>query len=146
MAWLSHKITALPFIVSPHDLFFLINFTKFTVAVIQLVLPGCHHLVLKGPDTIRDLLNPFQMSETTLVQGVLITGWALALTAVCLRFFARRLSKAGFWYDDWLMIPAMVSTPCTIGLKDFTATENDPSSIFFPARGHSIVLCRRHLG
>ena len=42
------------------------------------------------------------------VQGVTIPLWGLALLALFLRFGARRLSKSGFWYDDWLMIPALV--------------------------------------
>lgn len=40
--------------------------------------------------------------------GIIAT-WAIALITVCLRYLARRLSKAGLWYDDWLMIPATVS-------------------------------------
>ena len=47
------------------------------------------------------------------IKGSVIASWALAVTAVCLRFTARRLSKAGFWYDDWLMVPATVSLPHT---------------------------------
>ena len=42
-------------------------------------------------------------------QGIIILSWAIALLAVSSRFLARRLTKAGLWYDDWLMIPAMVS-------------------------------------
>ena len=41
--------------------------------------------------------------------GSVIPTWLIALIAVCLRFLARRLSKAGLWYDDWLVIPAAVS-------------------------------------
>ena len=40
--------------------------------------------------------------------GSIIATWLIALIAVCLRFLARRLSKAGLWYDDWLVIPAAV--------------------------------------
>ena len=47
--------------------------------------------------------------ENAQIKGSITATWALALIAVCLRFTARRLSKAGFWYDDWLMIPAQVS-------------------------------------
>lgn len=42
-------------------------------------------------------------------QGIIILLWAIALIAVGSRFLARRLTKAGLWYDDWLMIPAIVS-------------------------------------
>ena len=42
------------------------------------------------------------------IQGSTSATWALAFIAVMLRFTARRLSKAGFWYDDWTIIPALV--------------------------------------
>lgn len=52
--------------------------------------------------------GPF--SETkTFTQGTTLATWMLAIITVCLRFFARRLAKAGLWYDDWLVIPATVS-------------------------------------
>lgn len=41
-------------------------------------------------------------------QGSTIATWTLALSVSCLRFVARRTSKAGLWYDDWLIIPAML--------------------------------------
>ena len=45
-------------------------------------------------------------------QGIIIVLlWAIALIAVGFRFLARRLTKAGLWYDDLLMIPAIVSIP-----------------------------------
>ena len=50
-------------------------------------------------------------NENTLIKGSIIATWALAVIAVCLRFIARRLSKARFWYDDWLVLPATVSIP-----------------------------------
>ena len=49
------------------------------------------------------------MSEVARIQGSILATWALAVIAVCLRFLARRLSKAGLWYDDWLIVPATVS-------------------------------------
>lgn len=42
------------------------------------------------------------------IQGSIWATWALALVAFALRITARRISKAGFWWDDWLLIPAMV--------------------------------------
>ena len=33
----------------------------------------------------------------------------LAIGAVCLRFYARRIKKAGIEWDDYLIIPALVS-------------------------------------
>ena len=49
------------------------------------------------------------MSEKTRALGAIIAIWALMLITVCFRYFARRISKAGFWYDDWLIVPATVS-------------------------------------
>lgn len=42
--------------------------------------------------------------------GSIIATWVFAVIAVALRFFARRVSRAGFWWDDWLMLPALVRT------------------------------------
>ena len=46
-------------------------------------------------------------------RGSTIVGTCVALIvfstlAVALRFLSRRLSKAGFWYDDWLALAALV--------------------------------------
>ena len=49
-------------------------------------------------------------SEHARIQGPIIFTWALAIIACTLRFVARRISEAGLWYDDWLMIPALVYT------------------------------------
>ena len=43
------------------------------------------------------------------IRGSVLALWFYALLGLCLRFYARRLTKADFWYDDWLLIPAMVS-------------------------------------
>jgi hypothetical protein len=40
--------------------------------------------------------------------GSISATWALATIAMALRFACRRISKAGFWWDDYLMIPAYV--------------------------------------
>jgi hypothetical protein len=50
-------------------------------------------------------------SKQPQTRGLIISTWVLALLAVALRFYARRISKAGFWWDDWLMIPALVDIP-----------------------------------
>lgn len=50
----------------------------------------------------------FEHSELAAVQGITSTTWALALIAVVLRFTARRMSKAGLWYDDYMTILALV--------------------------------------
>jgi hypothetical protein len=40
--------------------------------------------------------------------GSVSATWALATIALVMRFLCRRISKAGYWWDDWLMIPAYV--------------------------------------
>lgn len=49
-------------------------------------------------------------SQQPEIMGSIIATWAFAVIAVALRFFARRVSRAGFWWDDWLMIPALVNS------------------------------------
>ena len=58
-----------------------------------------------------DALHSSQMSELTRIQGSILATWALAFITVFIRFLARRTSKAGLWYDDWLIVPATVSMP-----------------------------------
>ena len=55
------------------------------------------------------MLHLSETSSLIALRSVGISTWTVALIVVCLRFTARRLSKSGFWYDDWLMIPAVVS-------------------------------------
>lgn len=42
-------------------------------------------------------------------QETIVDLCASTITVVCLRFIARRISKAGLWWDDWLTIPSAVS-------------------------------------
>lgn len=46
--------------------------------------------------------------EEARIRGTVIFTWSLMLIIVSLRFLARRLSKVGLWYDDWLILPATV--------------------------------------
>ena len=41
--------------------------------------------------------------------AVSLITFVLAVTAVSLRFLARKLLKSGYWLDDWLSIVAAVS-------------------------------------
>ena len=50
----------------------------------------------------------FDKAELVPVEGSTSATWALALIAVVLRFLARRSSKAGYGWDDWLIIPTLV--------------------------------------
>ncbi|KAL8627300.1 hypothetical protein Q9189_006992 [Teloschistes chrysophthalmus] len=46
-------------------------------------------------------------SQVPRILGVNIATFCLAVIAIVLRFTARRLSRAAFWWDDWLMVPAI---------------------------------------
>ena len=72
--------------------------------------------------------DPNPTDQLTSLRGIIIATWAIALIAVCLRFLARRLSKAGLWYDDWLMIPATVSIPHVITSSATPWVQEDDSS------------------
>ena len=48
------------------------------------------------------------LSPNRSVIPVAIVMWVLALATFGLRMTSRKISKAGFWWDDWLMIPALV--------------------------------------
>ena len=54
------------------------------------------------------MLTYFEHSDIVSVQGIASTTWFLAIIAVVLRFMARRMSKAGLWYDDYFMLIAPV--------------------------------------
>jgi predicted lysophospholipase L1 biosynthesis ABC-type transport system permease subunit len=41
------------------------------------------------------------------ITGFVASTWALAVIAVILRFVSRRIARAGYWMDDWLMLPAL---------------------------------------
>ena len=49
-----------------------------------------------------------QDSQVRRILGVNIATFILATTAISLRFVARRLTRLPFWWDDWLMLPAIV--------------------------------------
>ena len=39
-----------------------------------------------------------------------VSTFVIAAVLVALRFASRRLSKAGLWWDDWIQLPAIVSS------------------------------------
>ena len=45
------------------------------------------------------------------IYGTISTVCPVAVLVVVLRLLARRVSKAGYWWDDWIIIIAMVE--CT---------------------------------
>ena len=59
-----------------------------------------------------NLQSPSQTPRNLALQSTDIAIWALALVILCARLIARRLSKAGFWFDDWLISFATVSVAC----------------------------------
>ena len=49
-----------------------------------------------------------QDTQVPRILGVNISTYTLAVIAICLRLTARRLTRLPFWWDDWLMLPAIV--------------------------------------
>ena len=100
----------------------------------------------------HDLLHSFQMSsayaeviyptnDNALIKGSIIATWALAVIAVCLRFVARRLSKARFWYDDWLVLPATVSIPHIKSRSNYVESLGEQIKLIrVPDLRHGVVL------
>ena len=59
---------------------------------------------MNGPPPGIDLAE----TQVPRILGVNIATFTLAIIAIILRFVSRRISRAPFWWDDWLMIPAIV--------------------------------------
>ena len=55
-------------------------------------------------------LDIYESQQPSIYAATFIS-WGLAVIAVVLRFTARKISKANFWWDDWLMIVALVTFP-----------------------------------
>ena len=80
-------------------------------------------------------------NKNTLIKGSIIATWALAVIAVSLRFIARRLSKARFWYDDWLVLPATVSIPHVKNCSNYVESLGEQIKLIrVPALRHGVVL------
>lgn len=60
---------------------------------------------MEGPPPGIDL----SASQVPRILGVNIATFCLAVFAIIARFTARRLTHASLWWDDWLMLPAIVS-------------------------------------
>jgi hypothetical protein len=58
-------------------------------------------------DSIRNINPPAGNLQPRLYAAVIITT-TLAITAVTLRFLARRLVHTPVWVDDWLALVALV--------------------------------------
>ena len=80
-------------------------------------------------------------NENALIKGTIIATWALAVIAVCLRFVARGLSKARFWYDDWLVLPATVSIPHIKNRSNYVESLGEQIKLIrVPALRRGVVL------
>ena len=49
-----------------------------------------------------------QQNQSRRVYAVTITGYCVAILAVVLRLVARKVTKARFWWDDFLIAMALV--------------------------------------
>ena len=49
-----------------------------------------------------------QDTQVPRILAVNIATFTLAVMAIILRFTARRLTRQPYWWDDWLMLPAIV--------------------------------------
>ncbi|KAI3395580.1 hypothetical protein diail_1092 [Diaporthe ilicicola] len=60
------------------------------------------------------------LTETNVPRFVASTSlsWALAVACVGMRFWARKLTRSGFWWDDWIILSSLIWT----GMFFFTAT------------------------
>ena len=57
--------------------------------------------------------------EMNAIRTTAILMWIVGLLVLALRFASRRISKAGFWWDDWLLVPAVVRLE-TLSLEYFS--------------------------
>ncbi|KAJ0122137.1 hypothetical protein J7T55_002649 [Diaporthe amygdali] len=60
------------------------------------------------------------LTETNVPRFVASTSltWAMAVACVGMRFWARKLTRSGFWWDDWIILTSIIWT----GIFFFTAT------------------------
>ncbi|MCJ1384101.1 hypothetical protein MMC17_007217 [Xylographa soralifera] len=77
-------------------------------------------LPLLTPDTPGLDINATEAPKIIAVSVVLII---LSTAAVVLRFVSRMMSKAGLWWDDWIIVAALVMTWCACLLM-ITSTQH----------------------
>ena len=73
-------------------------------------------------------MNPLMQNAIELVQCMRITAlvtWGVAVLALKARILSRAISRAGLWWDDWLLVPAIVSRFCDLESIGFTDHNQD---------------------
>ncbi|KAF4633301.1 hypothetical protein G7Y89_g4820 [Cudoniella acicularis] len=60
-------------------------------------------------------INLSDNSQPRIIAAVTVS-WALAISAVVLRFISRKISGAGFWWDDYFTLPACYSVSSSTAL------------------------------
>jgi hypothetical protein len=79
------------------------------VCALALNPPPPHPASIMAAVNVSSLpLDYVQANQGPKVDIVAITAFTLAAVAVVLRFFARFRTKAGFWWDDWAVLTALV--------------------------------------
>lgn len=97
---------------------------------------------------IAPLLSPIDAdlsdSQFGRIQGVAILFAILPTVVVALRFLARKLSKAGLWWDDWTILAALIVSWGTSICMLIGMELHHPSSLHYPA--HILTLHSQHYG
>ena len=86
------------------------------------------------------------VQSTSQTVGVTIFLTVLALVAIMLRFCARRLKKVGLGWDDYTILPAMVSSilyPCVMDLGQNSMTDLGTAFYHRLRNKHLCWSCRR---
>lgn len=72
------------------------------------------------------------------VNAITIFAFTLAVVGVLLRFLARVLTKASLWWDDWLVLAALVR--CIFHFKRQLQPETDRKLIYLNYRSSQLAL------
>ena len=84
-----------------------------------------------GPPTTDQVVSPVFLAQSLQpnVYAACIVVTAAATIAVALRLLCRRLAKAYLWWDDWIIIAALVSLKCQSKIRRTALTENVDRSV-----------------
>lgn len=64
-------------------------------------------------DSLPDPPPGLDLTQTNVPRFVASTclTWVMGVACVGLRFFARKLTRGGFWWDDWIILTTLVRNP-----------------------------------